>query len=52
MKQFILILMACFIFVPTAFAQESENKSVSDANKVLWEIRMNPEDSSRHSVQP
>lgn len=46
MKKFILILMACFIFVPTAFARESNDVENSDANKILWEIRMNPEDTS------
>lgn len=46
MKKFILILMACFIFVPTAFAKESNVILTSDANKILWEIRMNPEDTT------
>ena len=46
MKKFILILMACFIFLPTAFARESNDLVTSDANKILWEIRMNREDTA------
>lgn len=45
MKKFILVLMACLIFVPTAFAKESNDIENRDANKILWEIRMNPEDT-------
>lgn len=46
MRNLFLILMVCFIFVPTVFAQKSNNLETSDANKILWEIRMNPEDTS------
>lgn len=46
MKKFILILMVCFVFVPTAFAEVKSDVATSDANKILWEIRMNPEDTS------